>query len=443
MVSLEIILIFILILVNGFFAMSEIAVVSARKPRLQVRAKSGDKNAQAALELNQAPHDFLSTVQVGITGIGILSGVFGGARLAVKLQEHLSQFPSLAPYAEFLAFSGVSLTITYFSLVLGELLPKTIALRYPESIASVVARPFQSLARFAKPLVWLLSRSTDLMLGALGFGISTNIVAVTEDEIKSLVQQGTEDGTLNKIERDMVENVLAFGDRKALTLMTPRPEIVWLDVNAPFAENAAKLSQSKHSYFPVARGTLEHVLGIVHVKDLLAETLAGRPHELALSLRQPLFLPETTKAEKILESFQQSGVHIALIVDEYGIMQGLVTLNDIMAEIVGDLPPIHHEREQDQAIRRSDGTWLVDGLMSIDDVKEVLQIAHLPGEENGNFNTIAGFVMTEMGKIPKASDVITIPTAGIRIEVMDMDGNRVDKVLITFLSAEVTVVPEL
>lgn len=425
-IAVEILVILLLMIVNGVFAMSELAIVSARKARLQQFANKGDAKARVALELANSPNQFLSTVQVGISLIGILTGAFGGATIADKVAQALKMVPLLAPYSQGLALGLVVVTITYLSLILGELVPKRLAMHNPEGIATAIAMPMRMLAAIVYPIVHLLSASTELVLRLLRIGPSTE-PEVTEEEIKVLIQQGTEAGTFEEAEQDMVERVFRLGDRRASALMTPRPDIVWLDLDDPQEENQKQIIASVHSRFPVCQGGLDNVLGVVHVNDLLSKVLAGQAIDLIGSVRQPLFVPESTRALKVLELFKQSGTHLALVVDEYGVIQGIVTLNDILEAIIGDIPSIDPE-EDPQAVQREDGSWLLDGMLSIDEFKELFEVEEIPGEEKGNYHTLGGLVIMHLGRIPTAAD--HFEWSGLRFEVMDMDGNRVDKVLV-------------
>ena len=424
--TFEILTILVLIFANGVFSMSEMAVVSARKVRLQQLANQGDVNAKAALKLAESPNHFLSIVQVGITLINILNGVFGGATIAKRLEEYIKPIPALAHYSNAIAFGVVVLLITYFSLIVGELVPKRLALNNPEKIAALVARPMRALARIASPIVYLLSASTDLVLRILGITPSAE-PQVTEEEIKILIEQGTEAGTFEEAEQDMVERVFRLGDRPVTSFMTPRPDIVWLDLEDPPEENRQKMTESGYSRYPICQEELDHVLGIIPVTDLLARSLRNEPLDLTLGLRQPVFVPESTRGLKVLELFKQTVTHMALVVDEYGVIQGLVTLNDIMSEIVGDVPA-EPGQEEPEAVQREDGSWLVDGMLGIEEFLELFDLGELEHEERGNYQTLGGFVITHLGRIPAAAD--HFEWDGMRFEVMDMDGNRVDKVLV-------------
>ncbi|MBD2693152.1 hemolysin family protein [Anabaena catenula] len=425
-ITFEILTILVLIFANGVFSMSEMAVVSARKVRLQQLANQGDINARAALQLAESPNHFLSIVQVGITLINILNGVFGGATIAKRLEEYVKLVPVLANYSGAIAFGVVVLLITFFSLIVGELVPKRLALNNPEKIAALVAVPMRALASIASPIVYLLSASTDLVLRILGITPSTE-PQVTEEEIKILIEQGTEAGTFEEAEQDMVERVFRLGDRPVSYLMTPRPDIVWLDLEDPPEENREKMVDSAYSRYPVCQEGLDNVLGVIPVTDLLARSFRGEPLDLTVGLRQPVFVPESTRGLKVLELFKQTITHMALVVDEYGVIQGLVTLNDIMSEIVGDVPA-GPGQEQPEAVQREDGSWLVDGMLPIEEFLELFDIDELEPEERGSYQTLGGLVITHLGRIPAAAD--HFEWEGMRFEVMDMDGNRVDKVLV-------------
>ncbi|MBD2244333.1 hemolysin family protein [Nostoc sp. FACHB-888] len=425
-ITFEISIILVLIIANGVFSMSEMAVVSARKVRLQQLANQGDTKAKAALKLAESPNHFLSTVQVGISLIGILTGAFGGATIANRLAVYVKVVPLLAPYSEPLSFGIVVLLITYLSLIVGELVPKRLALNNPERIASIVAIPMQALSAIASPMVYLLSASTDLILRLLGITASTE-PQVTEEEIKILIEQGTEAGTFEEAEQDMVERVFRLGDRPVSYLMTPRPDIVWLDLDDSAEENRHKMVDSAYSRYPVCQGGLDNVLGVIPVTDLLARSFRGEPLDLTVGLRQPIFVPESTRGLKVLELFKQTITHMALVVDEYGVIQGLVTLNDIMSEIVGDVPSTDGQ-DHPQAVQREDGSWLLDGMLPVEEFLELFGMEEWESEEPGSYQTLGGFVITHLGRIPAAAD--HFEWQNMRIEVMDMDGNRVDKVLV-------------
>lgn len=431
-VGIEILIILVLIVANGVFAMSEMAVISSRKERLQQWINEGHPQAKKAMDLASEPGHFLSTVQVGITLIGILAGAFGGATVAEKLGLYLKQFPSVAPYATTLALFVVVLVITYCSLIIGELVPKRLALNQPERIATLVAGPMSVLSRLASPLVHFLSLSTEGILHLLRIQPPSD-TAVTPEEIKVLIDQGTRMGVFEEAEQDLVESVFRLGDRKASVLMTPRAEISWVDVNLSLEDNWQRIQDSGYSQFPVCQGSLENILGIVSLKSLCLSMARGESPDLKQNLIKPLFVHEGMTTLKVLELFKQSGNHIALVVDEYGSTQGLVTLHDILEAIVGVMPGMGEETWE-AAVRREDGSWLLDGMLPADELKEIFNITKLPEEERGDYQTLGGFVMMHMGRIPSPAD--HFEWEGLRFEVMDMDGHRVDKVLVTPLPQE-------
>jgi putative hemolysin len=422
----EILVIFLLVLLNAVFALSEIAIVSARKIRLEQLARE-DKRAEVALRLANDPNQMLSTVQIGITLVGIFAGAYGGANLSANVAEVLKDIPLLAPYSQALGLGFVVLCITYLSLVIGELVPKRLGLSNPEKIAVLVAQPLDWLSRLVSPIVNLLSYSTNLILRLLGITINPNDSPITEEELKIMLKQGTEAGNFEEAEQDMVERVLELGDRRVSQIMTTRPDIIWLDLEDPVELNRSKVVESHHTRFPVCQGSLDEVLGVIEVTDLLSDCLTGQGFDLTKDLQQPLFVPESTRGLKVLELVQQSGHHIALVVDEYGVIQGLVTRKDILEAIVGALPRLE-DIEDPQVVRREDGSWLLDGTLAIEDFKDLFEIPELPGEKQGNYHTLGGFVITHLGRIPTAAD--HFEWQKFRFEVMDMDGNRVDKVLV-------------
>ncbi|MGB5596963.1 MAG: hemolysin family protein [Crocosphaera sp.] len=426
-IASELLVILLLILFNAIFALSEIALVSSRKIKLEQLSLQGDRRAKIALELANDPNQILSTVQLGITLIGILAGVYGGANLSAHLTVILQRIPGLRVHSEGIALTIVVLSLTYLSLVIGELVPKRLALSDPEGIATLMAVPLLYLSRLVYPIVNLLGVSTDFILSFLGIATTITESPVTQEEIKVMLKQGQEAGMFEEVEHDMVERVLQLGDRKVSNLMTTRPAIIWLNLEDSADINRHKIVHSTHTRFPVCQGSLDEVLGIVQVTNLLSHCLSCQQFDLTASLRQPLLVPDSTLGLKVLQLFQQTGNHIALVVDEYGVIQGLVTINDILAAIVGDIPRID-QVEIPSIIRRDDGSWLMDGTVSIDELKKVFRLQIIPGEKQGNFHTLGGFVITYLGKIPKAAD--SFDWKGLKFEVMDMDGNRVDKVLV-------------
>ena len=424
---LPIVVIVLLVLFNGIFVMAEMAVISSRKPRLQQFANEGNSGAQTALELATSPDRFLATTQIGITLIAILTGALGERTLTERLSVRLEQFPRFAEYSETMAFVVVVIAITYVSLVFGELLPKQLALHNPERFAAAMSGVMNFLSRLCAPVVLLISGSTRLVIRVLGLKPSME-PPVTEEEIKVMMEQGTEAGVFEEAEHDIVKSIFKLGDRGVSALMKPRRDVVWLDVDDAPPENQKKLASSLYSRFPVAQGSLDNVLGIVQTKDLLTRCLAGSKMDLKENLRPPLFVPEGLPALRLLEMFKKSRTHMALIVDEYGGVEGLVTLNDILEDLVGDVASVDMPEER-QVVTRPDGSLLIDGKLQIDDLKEVLKISKLPDDETGSYQTLGGLVMLQVGRVPVTGDAFELE--GHRFEVVDMDGKRVDKVMVS------------
>jgi putative hemolysin len=422
-VGSDILVILGIILVNGIFVLSEMAVASSRKARLQERVNDGDKRAATALKLIENPNLFLATVQIGITLVGVFLGAVGGARLADPLSSLLAGIPALAPYAETLALGIVVIAITLVSIVFGELVPKRIALHNPERIASTLAGPMMTVSKLFKPLVWFLGRATDLVLRMMGVRPG-NEPPVTEEEIQLLIDQGTQAGVFEEAEHDMVEGVFSLADQRVYSLMTPRPDIVWLDVEDSVEEIRAKLEQSNFSRFPVRQGSLDSIIGIVKARDLLVQSLNNEPIVLKDLLKPAFFVPETMYASKALEILKEKGTDMLLVIDEFGALQGLLTINDILEEIVGAM-----ELEEPQATQRQDGSWLLDGMLEVDEFKEIFDLPLLPHEDE--YETLSGFVMMSLGRLPQPTD--RFEWHGLNFEVIDMDGRRVDKVLVTTL----------
>lgn len=428
-VAWEILIIFLLLIANGIFAMAEIAVISARKTRLQQLAEAGSVKARAALALANEPNQFLATVQIGITLVGILAGAFGGATLAETIAAYLSWIPLLAPYAETASVVLVVLGITYFSLIIGELVPKRLALNHAEGIAIAVAGPMRALSAAAGPAVRMLSFSTEIVIRILRIKPSAE-PSITPEEIKVLIEQGTESGVFEESEQDMIENVLQLDERRISAFMTPRTQIVWFDADDSADDIRHKVANCQHSRFPVIKDSLDNVLGIVRAKDLLNQSLSGQPLDLKALLQPPLFVPESMSALKVLELFKQKRTHIALIADEYGGIHGMITHNDILEDITGYVPfSSAGGPAEPQAMQREDGSWLLDGLLAINELKEIFDLERLPEEEHGHYQTVGGLVMTQIRSIPTAGQ--WFECGGLRFEVMDMDGRRVDKVLVT------------
>ena len=421
----ELLLVSVLIVLNGIFVMSEMAIVSARKVRLQQSANQGDRRAGVALDLAMTPDRFLPTVQVGITLMAILSGARGESAisrlLAPKLEQFLPRYYS-EPIASILAIA----IITYLTIVIAELVPKQIALNSPEKIASFVAKPIDLLARLSTPLIFALSRSTNFVVKLFGIKRSTQ-PEVTEEEIKVMIEQGTETGMFEESEQDMVEGVLSLGDLKIGALMTPRPDITWINIEDAIATTREKIIDSDYSRLPVCEGELDRVLGVIHVADLLSQTLKGEEINLTASLSQPLFIPESTRGLKVLEQFKKFGTHIAMVVDEYGVIQGLVTMHDLFEEIFGDITDFNEEPEEPQIIQREDGSWLLDGMLSIEELLDQFDIPE-SAVDRGNYHTLGGFAIMQLGKIPTSGEYFI--WRKLRFEIVDMDGKRVDKVLV-------------
>jgi putative hemolysin len=417
---LEILIIFLLILTNGVLAMAELAILSARKARLEQLAQEGDERAHAALKLATAPGYFLAAVQVGITLVGILSGAFAGATVAEELEVWLGKMLGLQAYLGALSVGVVVVFITFFSLVLGELAPKQVALNDPEGIAARLARPMQALTRLAGPLVRLLNASAGLVLKLMGIHPSQE-PGVSAEEIKILMGQGTDEGVFEPMEEEIVEQVFRLADLKAENLLTPRTEIDWLDLDDPPVLLRQQIVESIHTYLPVARGSLDELAGFIRGKDLLAQSLRGESFDLLAVTRPPLLVPESTPALEVLERFKQTRVHIAFVLDEYGGIQGLITSTDLLEAMVGDLPELHETLDPD-IVRREDGSYLLDGLLAIDLFKQLFDLKQLPGEDERRF------VMAQLGRVPQPGNHFHFES--LRIEVMDMDGNRVDKLLV-------------
>ncbi len=425
-ITFEILFILLLLIANGVFAMSEIAVVAARKARLQQLAEAGNDRARTALQLANEPERFLPTIQIGITLVGILAGAFGGATIAEQLGARLNTIPQIAPYGEAVALGVVVLAITYLSLIIGELVPKRLALNSPERIASLVAKPMHALSRAASPAVHLLSASTSAVLKLLRVRPTTEPL-VTEEEIKLLIGQGTQAGIFEKTEQEMLERVFRLGDRRISQLMTPRLDIVWLDTGDSLENIQRKIKEHRFSRFPVCNGSLDNVLGVVKARDMLARSLLGQSLDLKACMKPPLFVPESRMVFRVLEMFKTSHSHIALVINEHGSLEGLVTINDVLQAIVGDIP-LAGEKAETLAVQREDGSWLLDGVLPVEDFKEIFPVGELPGEGRGNYQTLAGFVMSCLGRIPSTAD--HFEWGGLRFEVVDMDGKRVDKVLV-------------
>jgi putative hemolysin len=423
---MEIAILFGLILVNGVFAMSEIALVTARKIRLQHLADSGDTWAGAAIRLGDDPNRFLSTVQIGITSIGILNGIVGEATLAHPFGVWLQRMGVGASVSEYLATGLVVLSITYFSIVLGELVPKRLGQISPEPIARLVARPMLWLAALTKPFVKLLSGSTQLVLRTFGVTERTE-PSVTQEEINRMLAEGSSAGVIEHHEHQMVRNVFRLDDRQIASLMVPRGDVVYFDVNDPLEENLKRFESTDHSRFPVVRGGWDEVLGVANARQLLAQTLRGEKLSLTDNLQPAVFVPESLTGMELLENFKNSGVQLAFIIDEYGEVQGIVTLQDVMEAITGEFKT--HRAEDAWAVQREDGSWLLDGLIPVPELKDRLGLKGVPEEERGRYNTLSGMLMLLLGRLPQTTD--RCEWEGWTFEIVDLDGKRIDKVLAT------------
>lgn len=428
-VLLDILVLTLLAFANGFFAMSEIAVVSARRTRLQERADRGQPGAAAALDATHNLNNFLSTIQIGITLIGIYAGVFGGTTLARIIQASLSQVPALAPYGQSIGVIVVVVGTTYLTLVIGELVPKRIALSAAEDIAVLVARPMRFISRITSPMVRLLSISTEAVMKIIPVKDSKE-PPVTEDEIRLLMERGTKAGVLEKEERDIVDRTLRLDDIKVDAIMTPGTKIKWLDLEDNQQTLLRKAIDGGRTRYPVCRKQLDDMVGAIRVRDLFAQVIDCKQDiELDLEgiLFQPVFIVESMPALNVLELFRKHQTHLAIVLDEFGAVEGMVTMQDFLEEIVGEVPAYMEEGEP-EAIQREDGSWLVDGLMPINEFLSRFNLPDLPPDETGDYHTLAGFVVTRIGQIPSSSD--QFEWSGVRFEVVDMDRNRVDKVLV-------------
>lgn len=422
---MEIVIILFLIILNGLFSMSEIALISARKNRLESAAKKGNKSAQVALELANAPNKFLSTVQIGITLIGILTGIYSGDKVTSDVQLFVSSFESLKPYAATISVVIVVVILTFFSLVLGELLPKRIGLNYPEMIAKKVAMPMKVVSIITAPFIWLLTNSTEFLMNVLQIRPNTD-GKVTEEEIKAIIKEGTEGGEVQEIEQDIVERVFHIGDRKINSLMTHRKSVVFLPLNATKSEVKSYMLEELHSIYPVYNDNYDDIVGVANLKNMFANIDAD-DFSLASIMTDPPFMMEYTTAYKALEQFKKTGIHYAFISDEYGIFQGIITLNDILEALVGDASEFY--KDDFQLVEREDGTWLVDGHYSLHDFLTYFELDDLINDYD--VTTVSGLVMTELSHIPKQGEKLVWNK--FQLEVIDMDGIKIDKVIVKSL----------
>ncbi len=422
----EVLVIVVLVLANGIFAMSEISVVAARKIRLQQRADEGDTRAAAALELANAPAQFLSTVQFGITLVGILAGAYGGATISEPLAGFIAQFPEVAAYAEGMALALVVAGITLLSLILGELVPKNIGLQYPESIASWVARPMTVLSRIGGPIVRALTGVTALIMRLFGFTAQAE-VGLTEDEIRAVISEGAESGVLEPAEESIVQRVFQLGDQRVAGIMTPRVDIEWVTVDITHDQLRDFLASHSHTEFVVCNTDLDSVVGTVRAAELLPAILRGGHIDLRSLVREPLFVPDSMPVFRLLESFRTSHRHLAIVMDEFGAVEGLVTVGDLLEGLVGALPGDPSEAGG-SFVARGDGSWLVEGSAPIEEVEAKFGL-EAPDDEAGTYHTLAGFVMARLGHIPRTAD--SFEWQDLRFEVVDMDERRIDKVLVS------------
>lgn len=430
-IAVEIATLLLLVLVNGAFAMTEIAMLSARRGRLRRMAAEGSTGAAKALDLLAEPNRFLSTVQVGITLVGIVAGAISGATIGRVIGDALASVSFLAPYADALGIAIVVAIITYLSLLIGELVPKRLALRNAEGIAAAMAPLMHVLSHVAAPLVRLLSLSTEFLIRLLGMG-EPMAGGITEEDVRLMIEEGARAGVFEAAELDITRRVFRLDDIRVSLIMTPYTDLVWLDVEDPLVDNWRRIAASDHSYYPVCEGTLDRVLGIAAVKHIWANTLDGESDPLLAALREPLYVPENTPALRLLETFREVGRKRALVIDEFGSLAGIVTLNDLMEAIAGDIQEAD-EPPPPTITRREDGTWLVDARLPAGQLTETLGV-EMPGEERGEFETVGGFAMTRLGRIPQESDAFV--EGNLRFEVVDMDGHRVDLLLVTPLDED-------
>lgn len=420
---LELAIVIGLVLLNGFFAMAEIAVVSSRRTRLQQMAEAGSAGAARTLALAEDPGRFLSSVQVGITLIGILSGAFGGATLGNRLGQVLDQWPLIAPHGQQIAIVIVVVVITAISVIIGELVPKRMALANPEPIASKVARPLEFVALIFRPFVWVLGRSSDVLLAMLGIRKNAG-QSMTEEEVKIAIAEGTEAGAIDEVEEEMIHGVLALADRSVASIMTPRPDVYWIDLDDDPQAIERDFGECPYSRLVVARdGDISHPLGVVQKKDLVLDLIAGKGIMIEPRLLEAANVPETMPALRLLQIFRTIPLHVAFVIDEYGDFLGLVTLTDVMSAIAGDLPEEHRPTPQ-EFVKRDDGSWLVDGRAAIDELKDTLGLRL---ETEGDYHTVAGLALEQMARIPLEGEHFELD--GWRVEVIDMDSNRIDKLL--------------
>jgi putative hemolysin len=424
---MDLALLIFLVLLNGLFAMSEMALAASRKARLQVMAETGDAGAQAAMVLHDNPTQFLSTVQIGITSISVLNGIVGEAVFSPPLAHWIeANFPLSERVSSISATGLVVLIITFVSIIFGELVPKRIGQMYPEAVARLAARPMMWLSNAARPFVRLLSATTEAILKILGIKDTGNR-SVTEEEIAAQLEEGLESGVIEAHEHQMVRNVFRLDERQIGSMMIPRSDIAWLDLEVSMSENLATIAEHGYSRYPVCRGGLDDVLGVMTAQQLLHQLTRQQHNDLNEGLLPAVFVPETLSGMELLEHFRASDTKMVFVVDEYGEVQGVITLRDVLEAITGEFSP--SETNEAWAVQREDGSWLIDGLIPVPELKDRLEIKVLPDEDRGRYNTLAGMVMLLLGRLPQTAD--NVEWEGWRFEVVDMDGKRIDKVLVS------------
>ena len=429
---MDVALLLFLIFLNSLFAMSEMALTASRKARLQVMVEAGDSGARHAMALHDDPTKFLSVVQIGITSISVLNGIVGDAAFSAPFAAWLhAHFPIGDRAAQVSATAMVVITITFLSIIFGELVPKRFGLMYPETVARLVARPMEWLSLAARPFVKLLSWCTEATLKLLGAG-GTPDRSVTEEEIAASLEEGLDAGVIEAQEHQMVRNVFRLDDRQVGSMMIPRTEMVWLEANSSAADVLRVIGEAEHSRYPVCRGGLDDVLGVISAQALLQQAMQGKPFALDQQLQPPVFVPETLSGMELLEHFRASSAQIVFVVDEYGEVQGMITVRDVLEAITGEFST--HTDEDSWAVQRADGSWLIDGLMPMPELKDRLALKELPEEDRGRYNTLAGMIMLLLGRLPETADAVE--WQGWRFEVVDLDGKRVDKVLVSALAPE-------
>ncbi|WP_083711231.1 hemolysin family protein [Domibacillus epiphyticus] len=422
---ISIVFVLILIIANGIFAMTEIAIVTSKKNRLEKLQEEGDSRAAYALKLAEDPNQLLSTIQIGITLIGVITGAFGGATIAGQLAVYVEQIEVLSPFSYELSFAVVVGLSTYLSLIIGELVPKRIGMGNPEKVACAVAKPMFYFSKIGKPLIWFLSKSTEIVLKLMRIK-PTKEPDVTEEEITQLIEQGVYSGVVEAIEQDLVEQIFYLGDKRLGDILTPRTQLVWIDIEDSFEENIRRMNESRYSKFPVGEGSLDNFQGILHTKDVFSKMVSAEEFKLTECIEETLVLPEAMKVFQALEILKKSGQHEAIVIDEYGGIEGFVTLHDIVENIVGDMP---EDETEPQIVERNENSWLADGLVSIDTFMRYFELEEITILHGSNFHTLGGFITNQIGEIPKVKD--TIQVGDLLLEVVDMDQFRVDKVMIS------------